>query len=167
MTKKITITENKLKSLIIRAINESLSGDSYDDYDDYEHKSHSPEEMEQACQELLSLGVREFHPVTDNELNDVWSEEMNPNAVKQVITQFGMERLKRGKPTYYWTIEIGNRIFVSKHNFRNEDEAARNCDKYLAEVGGYNAYVYGLWYENGRYSSDIMLNNEDDYGWMD
>lgn len=160
MAKKITITENKLKSLIIRAVNESLSGI-------YEDESNSSPEMEQACQELLQLGVREFHPVTGNALDDVWSDEMNPNAVKQVITEFGMERLKRGKPTYYWTIEIGNRIFVSKHNFRNEDEAARNCDKYLAKVGGYNAYVYSLWYENGTYSSDIMLNNEDDCGWLD
>lgn len=39
MTKKITITENKLKSLIIRAINESLSGV-------YEDESNSSPEME-------------------------------------------------------------------------------------------------------------------------
>lgn len=129
MVKKniVKLTENDLKRIISESVQRILKENIEEDV------------LNTACQRLLELGLRESNG-TGNE--------------SEYLTVSGKERLQARKTVFVWTIQIGDRMFISKHNFATESMAERNCNKYLNAIN-FNELVNG--YE--EYPSDIDFDN--------
>ena len=167
MKRIVRINEAKLTQIISKVIDETYRYDWASSGAEFAN----PDEV---CQKLLELGLKEVE--ADQITNtDEYSHVLNQDEIKRVITQSGAERLRRGKDVAFWAIYVQyqdgeTRCFVSKHNFRNEDEAADNCDKYLLKAGCKNesgANTFMLWVDEGLYCTDSGLAYEYDSGWID
>lgn len=123
----IKITESDLKKVIAESVKLVLK-------ENIEENA-----LSTACQKLLELGVRESN---------------GNGSENEYLTVSGKERLQTRKTVFVWTIQIGDRLFFSKHNFATESLAERNCNKYLNAIN-FNELVNG--YE--EYSSDIDYDN--------
>ena len=186
MKKIIRLTESDLHRIIKRSVNRVLKESDTGDFEDYysgeESQPQQPQEQD-IINKLLGLGLRDVTNAYATALgadSDGWDEDgdyeyVNPEVIKQFLSTSGAQRLKRKGYVYQWFIDIGNRSLCSKHNFDNEDYAQENCDKYLNLISkaglACDAYVEGIWLEDGRYIMDAVLRYED-YGdgdgfWMD
>ena len=123
----IKLTESELKKIISESVKKVLK-------ENIEEGT-----LNAACQKLLELGLRE---------SNGYGNEY------EYLTVSGKERLQARKTVFAWTIQIGDRMFVSKHNFATESLAERNCNKYLNAIN-FNELVDG--YE--EYPSDIDFDN--------
>jgi hypothetical protein len=108
-------------------------------------------EMEEGspAEKLLSMGLKE---VTGKEGPAGF---FNPTKAKPYLLY--------DEPIFYWTIEVEGRKFCAGDGaiFTEAVEASYACDEYLDAIDGANCGAYaeveGVWLEDGKFETDIML----------
>ena len=176
MKKIIRLTETDLHNIINESVKKILKESDTGNFDDF----YGGEEVNQQSQQqeiinqLLQLGVRDVTNVYNEVENNSYDYEAGepidtvaPEIAKQFLSKSGEARLMKRGYIYQWFIEFGDRVFCSRHNFNNEDQAADNCDKYtsIIEKTGEkcNAYVNVIDFDfnTGKYGTDTVLTYED------
>ena len=172
MKKIIRLTESDLHRIVKKSVNKILR----EGYGENEGQGSQDQEI---INQLLQLGLRDVTNVYKESGDYVDDEEYMPSIsfdeVKQYLSVSGQKHLMSRGYIFQWFIDFGDRTFCSKHNFTDEDYAQENCDKYIKLInnlgGSCEAWVDGIFFEDGKYMMDTCLTYEDFGGgepfWMD
>jgi len=158
--------------LLRKSDGDDFNPDWLEDYPgvEFDGDKESRSSMERVYAVLLNAGAKDVTDVLPD-YNAYIEKGMTFEDIKPYLSQSGAIRLREEGYTMQWFIQVGGKEFCSKHNFKDEIEAERNCNKYIKLLDGapYEAQVESIFpsSENqGFYEMDTMLYNEDGF-WND